>query len=419
MLSVLDRPGATSALEFSPRCVECQQYSMHVADLVRVMEAFAPPSIAEEWDNVGLILGSEQQPLRSGVLLTIDLTELVVQEAIAQHVGAIVAYHPPLFSAVKRITDGPGSSQSQRVALLALRAGVAVYSPHTALDACVGGITDWLADGLVDPEAAKKVVPGRIGFAGADRRAIRPLATRGGSDVKIVTFVPEDAAERVRNALATAGAGKIGHYEVCSFSAPGTGTFRGDASTKPTLGKAGELEAVREIRLEMVCARRALALALQTLRHFHPYEEPAIDVYGLEGKPDRTIGVGRRITLDHPVSLRELADRLKLHLGVPAVQIGAVGGSLDHRVSRIGLVPGAGASIAAAALADECEVFVTGEMKHHEVTSAIAGGLSVILGGHTNTERGYLPRLAAMLGQHLPGVRCTTSAADRDPLVLR
>lgn len=393
---------------------------MQISALIEAIERLAPTHLAEEWDNVGLILGSPDAPLVGPVLLTIDLTESVAAEAIREKCSAIIAYHPPLFQPVKRLVSGPDSTANQRIVLEVIRAGIAVYSPHTALDAATGGVTDWLADGVLDPEAAALVKCGScVTTAGGDRRALRSLPRRDpNQEVKIVTFVPASEVEKVRGALATAGAGIIGRYEVCSFAAPGTGTFRGDESTNPTIGRKGEFQAVDEVRLEMVCARRALALALTTLRQFHPYEEPAVDVYPLEPRPDRAVGVGRRVTLDTPATLDELCERLKRHLGVKAVQLAAAGDA-QEKVSRIGLVPGAGASIAPQALAEACDVFVTGEMKHHEVNAMVSAGMSVILGGHTSTERGYLPRLKGTLEESLPGVRVKISVADKDPLVLK
>jgi dinuclear metal center YbgI/SA1388 family protein len=380
---------------------------MTISDLIAAAEAIAHPSLAEEWDNVGLLAGSASWPLGGPVLLTIDLTEAVAAEAIRLKCAAVISYHPPLFHPIKRITDEPGSSNAERVALSMIRAGIAVYSPHTALDAAPGGVTGWLADGV----AGKPV---------ADRRALKP-ATRAepNAQVKIVTFVPEDAAPRIRDALAASGAGLIGEYEVCSFAAPGTGTFRGKEGTSPVVGQVGKFETTPELRLEMVCSRRAVALAIATLRQFHPYEEPAIDVYALEPKPERSLGAGRRLMLDHPATLAELADRLKRHLHIRAVQVAAPEGNLETMVSCIGIVPGAGGSLAASARAEGCEVFITGEMKHHEVNAAVASGLSVILGGHTATERGYLPTYARRLKEHLPGTEFIVSTADKDPLQLR
>jgi len=393
---------------------------MLVADLIAHLDSIAPLKYAADWDNVGLILGSPEQPVDGPILLTIDLTQAVAEEAVKEQASAIVAYHPPLFEPVRRLVSGPGSTPAQRVALTVIHAGIAVYSPHTALDAAVGGVTDWLADGVLDPSSkAARAGGGRV-HAGADRRALMAHAEHAGTqEVKIVTFVPATELEMIRGALASAGAGLIGLYDVCSFTTPGTGTFRGGSESSPAVGTPGRLESVQEVRLEMVCSRRALGLALQTLRSFHPYEEPAVDVYPLEARPDRSAGVGRRITLDTPASLDEVCARVKRHLCVPAVQLAAPGGDASLRVSRIGLVPGAGGGVAGAALADGCELFITGEMKHHEVAAAVASGMAVILGGHTATERGYLPSLKGRLQVLVPSVPVIIARTDRDPVVLK
>lgn len=379
---------------------------MQVKDLVAAMERIAPPEYAEGWDRVGLHVGAHAAELTGPVMLTIDLTERVIAEAIDLQAGAVVSYHPPIFKDLHSITD---ATPKERIILKAARAGIAIYSPHTALDAAPGGVTDWLCEGLSGAE------PGRI--AGDCRALYAHEENVGSPRVKIVTFVPERDLETVRNALASAGAGHIGEYSVCSFSAQGTGTFFGGDGTHPAVGEAGKLEMVTECRLEMVCPKRALALALQTLRRFHPYEEPAVDVYDLAPQPRRRIGAGRRLVLDQPATMRELGARLRKFLGTARVQI-ALAKDTDEPIRRIGVIPGAGESLAPLAAAEGCEAFITGEMRHHNVVAAVHDGMHVLLAGHTNTERGYLVRLSDRLQQELPGAEMAISTKDRDPLVV-
>ena len=215
------------------------------------------------------------------------------------------------------------------------------------------------------------------------------------------------------------GAGIIGEYKLCSFGAEGTGTFLGGAGTQPRAegATAGELESVRECRLEMVCSRAGLAIAIETLRRFHPYEEPAIDVYDLRPQPLRSAGGGRRLALDKPVTVLELAQRLKTHIKRDRTRYAlAWAGDPSRVVTRVGVVPGSGSELSRTARDEGCEVFVTGEMKHHEIMGALHAGMSVVLGGHTNTERGYLPRLAVRLRDAMPGITITISTTDKDPL---
>lgn len=376
---------------------------MLVRDLVSAMEKIAPLSYAESWDRVGLHVGRADSSLRSGVLLAIDLTEQVMFEAESSGVGAIIAYHPPIWDPIARLTD---SSRKERVVLRAVERGIAIYSPHTALDAVEGGMTDWLCEGLSG---------GSDGRILGDCRALKPHAkSEATQQLKIVTFVPREEVEQVRGALATAGAGIIGNYTACSFELDGTGTFLGGEGAKPAIGQAGQLHTVREVRLEMVCSKAALPLALQTVRQFHPYEEPALDVYELLPKPVRGRGSGRRLTLDHPAPIHELAARLKKHIGRDWVRVAFADGRKS--VSVIGVCPGAGGDLAERAIREGCELFVTGEMKHHDVMSALDAGLGVILGEHTSTERGYLPRLAKQLEAALPGVRVRCATSDADPM---
>ncbi len=374
---------------------------MRMSDLIAAMEAIAPPSFAESWDNVGLILGRSDAPIGRGrpVLLTIDFTEDVLEEAKEASAAAVISYHPPVFHAVKRVV---AEDARTRVALGAIEAGMAVYSPHTALDAAPGGMADWLCD-MLAPEGAT----GSIG----DRRALNAQTSHDPRQThKIVTFVPESHVDQVRNALATIGAGRIGEYELCSFGMRGRGTFRGGAGTKPAVGEAGREEQVEEVRLEMVCPGDALPLAAEILRQFHPYEEPAWDIYPLAPKADRSVGAGRRLVLDRPATARELALRLKKSLGVDAVKIAQAS---DEAIDHVGVCPGSGGALLEAAIRDGCRAFVSGEMTHHEALSAVRRGCSILLAGHTNTERGYLRILAQRLGEALPGVTFVVSAKDR------
>ncbi len=377
---------------------------MQVADIVRAIEAIAPPSLAESWDAVGLQVGSPQSELDGPVLLTIDLTEAVLAEAVAMSARAIVSYHPPIFEPLRQITD---RTPRQRIVFGAIEAGIAIYSPHTALDAAPGGVTDWLCEGLSGGGAEE----GGGEIAG-DCRALIPHAQ--GQTSKIVTFVPADALDRVRDSMASCGAGVIGAYRACSFSTTGQGTFFGDDSTNPAVGETGRFERVDELRLEMTCAPRAVALAVEALRQFHPYEEPAIDVYDLAAIPVRGVGPGRKLVLDQPATAKTLADRLRDHLPKSRIQLALP--DEDVEVSTLGVVPGSGASLARCAREQGVEILVTGEMKHHDIIACLHAGLGVLLAGHTNTERGYLPRLASRLKDSLPGLDVRVSKRDQDPL---
>src|SRR5436190_12990480 len=215
--------------------------SMQLADLVGELEQIAPTRYAESWDNVGLLVGDPQQDI-SAVMLTIDYTSEVACEAAGAKCDAIIAYHPPIFDGLKRITAGS-------LIFDAIRRGVAIYSPHTALDVADGGTNDLLADAIGLTERSPL-------------RLIEPKANQ----YKLVTFVPADAVEKVSDALFAAGAGRIGNYSQCSFRSPGTGTFFGEEGANPTVGRRGRLEEAAEIRLETVTPIARLADVLSALK---------------------------------------------------------------------------------------------------------------------------------------------------------
>ena len=285
-------------------------------DLSTILDALnqiAPQRQAELWDKVGLHLGDPRKQV-SGGLLCIDLTEAVVAEAVETGCELVVAYHPPIFHPLERLVDdGPWT---QRRILAAARAGLAVYSPHTALDAARGGVCDWLVS-LIDPQAKGRSVP------------IKPRAA-GLDEFKVVVFVPEAGEAAVRQAMSEAGAGGIGRYRECSFSAPGTGGFRPLEGANPAIGEVGKREEVAERRLEMLVPGARLADVLAALRAAHSYEEPAIDVLRLEAEPaadSEAAGPGRIVTLAEPVTPEALAQAFG---GLPEAVV-----KLGHSLSLI------------------------------------------------------------------------------------
>ena len=290
---------------------------MNVQDVVTAIETLAPPQHAAEWDNVGLLLGSRSAEVRRA-LLTIDLTAAVLDEAIDARTEMIIAYHPVIFGPLKRVVE---DDPSTRTIWRALQAGLSVYSPHTALDAAPGGVNDWLAAGVGEGEVTA-----------LETLEILPQTEQ----CKLVTFCPADATDAIRQGLAGAGAGRIGDYELCSFELRGEGTFHGGESTSPTVGRAGTLERVDEVRLEMVCARRDLADLVVILRETHPYEEPPIEIYALQPRPQRDAGMGRVVTLSEPTAVSTIVERLKPHLGVEHLQVAIP--DLEPR-SRVGCAP--------------------------------------------------------------------------------
>jgi dinuclear metal center YbgI/SA1388 family protein len=349
----------------------------------------APLSLAADWDKVGLLLGDRYAEVQR-IMTCLTVTPQSVAEAIEGGAQLIVTHHPVLFRAVKRLTSD--TTEGKMLAEL-IRAGVAVYSAHTAYDDATGGINESIA--------------GRLGL-----RQVKPLRRRESRQFKVVVFVPEADLGKVAEAMFEAGAGHIGQYSQCSFRLSGTGTFFGSDATNPTVGQKGQREEVSEWRLEVICPESSLESVLRGMRQGHSYEEPAYDVYPLRPAPGMS-GTGRIGSLPEAVELDELARRIKTALGCGTVQVVGEGG---RRVERVAIVCGAGGELLADAIRTQADVFLTGEMRFHDCLAAQAQGVGVVLAGHHQTERFALEELAERLRQQWPALEVWASRRESDPL---
>lgn len=334
-----------------------------VRDVVRWMERLAPIRLAEPWDNVGLQCGAWEMEV-GRILTALTVTTDVIDQAEAAGAEMIVAHHPLIFEEVKALRF------DERVGALLRRLAersIALYVAHTNLDAAAGGVNDRLAE-LLELEGAVPLVP----------------STRGETLYKLVTFVPEEAVEGVRSALAAAGAGVIGDYTHCTFGVEGVGTFMPRAGADPYIGAVGRLEQVREVRLETLVTEEARGRALQALRAAHPYEEVAVDLYPLRESGLALTGIGRVGELPESVNAKEFVEKVKKSLSLPKVRLG---GARVETIRRVAVVGGSGGSFARQAKAMGADVLVTGDVDYHDADEARFLGLMLVDGGHFGTER--------------------------------
>jgi dinuclear metal center YbgI/SA1388 family protein len=363
-----------------------------VAAVVDYLDQFAPPSLAADWDNVGLLLG-ERSAAVERVMTCLTVTPESAAEAIEARANLIVTHHPILFRGVQRLTD---ATPEGRMLLGLLRAGVAVHSPHTAFDNTHGGINDLLARRL----GLENVVPLRRSPPGM------------GGQVKLVVFVPEQDLQRVADALFDAGAGHIGEYRECSFRLAGVGTFFGGDAANPTIGQKGRREEVNEWRLEAVCPANRTEQVVAALRRAHSYEEPAFDLYPLQPAPSGH-GEGRIGSLEPNRSLADLAATVKAALRAGPVQ---TIGDPQRMVRHVAIVCGAGGEMLPDAVRAGADVLLTGEMRFHDYLQARAQGLALILPGHYATERGGIEELAERLRIQFPALHVWASTRESDPV---
>ena len=361
------------------------------------METIAPLSAAAEWDNVGLLVGGRAWPAKR-VLLTIDTTTAVLNEADKGRFDAIVSYHPVLFKAAKRLVIDPRSQEG--VAADCLSRHIAVYSPHTALDAAPGGTNDVLA--------------GLAGLTDLHPISASPMTA---TQCKLVVFVPETHAEKVADAVFVAGAGRIGAYEKCSFRLSGQGTFFGTESTDPAIGRKGRLERVDELRIETVVPADAATLrrVTQAIRSTHPYEEPAFEFYPLSGVPSLQVGQGRLGNFSASLTLGKLASALGR---ATRASVLAIVGDTQSRLSRGVVIAGSGGDVPFSIPGGlrSGDVVITGEMRHHDALRIERCGASALLLGHWTSERPVLKSLARSIQSRLPQCAVELSRADVDPI---
>lgn len=372
-----------------------------VATVVDFLDRFAPREGAAEWDNVGLLLG-EWSAAVERIMTCLTVTPESAAEAIAGQANLIVTHHPIFFRGVKRLTDATAEG---RMILGLARAGVAVYSPHTAFDNTHGGINDLLTRrlALTDVVPLRRPPPVSPPGTGGDT---------GGGQMKVVVFVPEKDLTAVGDAMFAAGAGRIGEYRECSFRLAGTGTFFGSAAANPTVGQKGQREEVNEWRLEAVCPADSVQAVVAAIRRAHSYEEPAFDIYPLHAPPAGR-GEGRLGLLPQRQSLGEFAKGVKAALRSGTVQ---TIGDLHNPVQRVAIACGAGGEMLNDAVRARADVLLSGEMRFHDYLHARAEGLALVLPGHYASERCGIEDLAERLRGQFPQLKIWASERETDPV---
>ncbi|SDM19383.1 Nif3-like dinuclear metal center hexameric protein [Bacillus sp. OK048] len=328
-------------------------------EIIQLFEKFSPKAFAMEDDKIGLQLGRLNKKINK-IMITLDVLEEVIDEAIKRDVQLIIAHHPPIFRSLKNVlTD---TVQGRMIEKL-LKHDIAVYAAHTNLDVAKGGVNDLLANalGLANPEVLVPTYETKL--------------------KKLVVFTPLSHAEEIRQVLGKTGAGFIGHYSHCSFSAKGTGRFLPEENTNPYIGQQGHLESVDEVRIETIVPEQLLKKVVTAMIKAHPYEEVAYDIYSVENKGE-VLGLGRIGTIDE-MTLGEFAERVKTALEVDKVR---VVGDLSSRVKKVAVLGGDGNKYFKHAKFKGADVYVTGDIYYHTAHDAMMEGLNMIDPGH-NVEK--------------------------------
>lgn len=345
-----------------------------LADVLAVLDEAYDPSWAEPWDAVGLVCGDPEAEVRR-VLLAVDPVADVAEEAVDAGADLIVCHHPLFLRGTHSIAM---TTAKGRLVTRLVRAGIALHVAHTNADIAQPGVSDALATtlGLVDLAPLRPAAPD-------------PLD-------KLVTFVPHDDVDRVVDALAAAGAGALGDYTRCAWTATGTGTFRPGVSAQPAIGVPGRVERVPETRVEMILARPRRPEVVRALQTAHPYEEPAYDVVELALPPGRR-GLGRVGRLPQPERLADFVHRAAAALPATAGGLRATGDP-DRVLHRVAVSGGAGDSLLDAAVSVGADAFLTADLRHHPASEHAADtSVALIDAAHWATEWPWLLDVAQLL----------------------
>jgi dinuclear metal center YbgI/SA1388 family protein len=342
-------------------------------DVIEAVEKIAPGALTEAWDNSGLQVGDPAASV-SRVLVALTPLPEVFDEAPEKGADFLLLHHPLIFGGLSSINTGayPGDLVAR-----ALKNDLTVYTAHTNYDAAPNGVSVALAYA--------------VGLNGP----LEIVAPRGELR-KLVVFVPEENADALADALNEAGAGVIGEYTRCTFRTPGTGTFLGGEWTEPYLGEKGRLERVEEIRLETVVPAHAAGRAAAAIRASHPYEEPAFDVYPVEGRPEGC-GYGRVGRLPDPMPSAGFAEHISASLDFPARLVADP--KPGQRVERVAVLGGSGGSFVREAAASGADAYVTGDLDYHDALLAESLGLVAVDAGHAASELPSLAPLARRLAK--------------------
>ena len=361
---------------------------MNIRDIINFLETVAPPVLQEDYDNAGLITGDVNMSC-TGVLIALDATEEVMEEALRSGCNLVVTHHPLIFGGLKRVT---GDDATGRTLMQAIRQDIAVYAIHTNLDHVLQGVNGRIAQ--------------RLGLTGT--RVLKPMP---GNLRKMYLYAPSAHAPALMEAAFRAGAGHIGNYSECSFQTEGKGSFLPGAGTSPFSGTHGQRHTEDETRIEFIFPRWLQSAILKALREVHPYEEMAYDVVALENDWD-SVGAGVVGDLPVPEDEKAFLTRVAASFGIPVIRHTRLTG---RPVSRVAVCGGAGSFLISNAIAAGADVFLTADLKYHEFFRA-EGRLLLADFGHYESEQFTSDLLADLLKEKFPTFAVLKSGVNTNPI---
>jgi len=362
---------------------------MNIREIISYLESVAPPAYQESYDNAGLIIGDPETTITSA-LITLDVTEAVIEEAIETGCELIISHHPILFKGIKRLN---GTSYVERCVIKAIKNDIAIYAAHTNLDSVIGGVNSKICE--------------KIGLTNTSI-----LAPAKDQLLKLVTFIPEDHLDKVREAVFEAGAGKIGNYDKCSFNAEGSGTFRAGDEANPYVGEIGEFHFEKEVRFETIFFKHSKNKIISALLKTHPYEKVAYDLYPLENTISE-VGAGMIGELPGAENEIDFLSRLLGIFGCTAIRHTYL---LGKTVRKVAVCGGTGSFLLPAAIAAGADIFVTADMKYHDFFDAEEKIIIADI-GHYESEQFTKELFYEILIKNFPNFALRLSEVKSNPVL--
>lgn len=361
---------------------------MKVKEITDIIEEFAPLAYQESYDNSGLIVGSPDDEV-TGVLISLDCIEAVLDEALSLNCNMIVAHHPIVFSGLKKIN---GKNYIERVIVKAIKNNIAIYAAHTNLDNTYNGVSFKMAE--------------KIGL-----KNCKVLQPKKSLLSKLVTYIPSANVQEVREAMFNAGAGNIGNYADCSYNIEGVGTYRGLAGTNPHLGTTGNFHQEKEVRVEVVLPNYLIGKVVAALTEVHPYEEVAYDIFSI-ANTHNNVGSGVIGELEIEEAENEFLLRLKADLNTNCVRHTNL---LGKKVKKVALCGGSGSFLLDDAIRQKADVFITGDFKYHQFFDADS---KIIIAdvGHYESEQYTNELIYEILNKKIPNFAVRLSKENTNPV---
>lgn len=331
---------------------------MQVKDICKAIESIAPLFYQEDYDNAGLIIGNPEQEVTQ-ILLCLDSTETVIDEAISKGCNLVVAHHPLIFKGLKKIN---GKNDVERTVIKAIENKIAIYAAHTNLD-------NVLSQGVNQKFAQK------LGL-----KNVKILQEKSNQLVKIVFYTPSEALESLKEVLFSAGAGQIGQYSECSFATQGLGTFKPETGANPALGEIGVRTQDHEFKVEAIAPSYIANKVVSELKKAHPYEEMAYEIIPLSNQ-NQGIGAGVLGELEIAMNPSDFLNFVKKSLNLEVIKHT----SFDKEIKKVALCGGSGSFLLNSAMRSNADVYITADVKYHEFFDAI-GTLMFCDIGHYESE---------------------------------